>query len=32
MGEGKENEARQYFRAAELELATLQPEHGNNSN
>jgi hypothetical protein len=32
MGEGKENAARQYFRAAELELATLQSEHANDGN
>jgi hypothetical protein len=28
MAEGKEKEAKQYFRAAEQELATLQPEAG----
>jgi hypothetical protein len=27
LGEGKEQQARQYFRAAEHELGTLQPEH-----
>jgi hypothetical protein len=28
MAEGKEKEAKQYFQAAEQELATLQPEAG----
>jgi len=27
LGEGKEQQARQYFQAAEHELGTLQPEH-----
>jgi hypothetical protein len=29
--EGKEQQARQYFQAAERELSTLQPEHSSNT-
>jgi hypothetical protein len=32
MNEGKEKEAREYFQAAEQELARLQPEHASDSN
>ncbi len=32
MDEGREKEAREYFQAAEQELARLQPEHASDSN